>query len=141
MAPGEMSPLSNEPSFMTIRWTVLSLFCHTMRLPCAIGTGFGLNDCSFRWPMMVTVTAPDDEEGVVDEVDGLDEEPFPLHPHAASTNIATASIRDRMATHYARQMPKQSLRNLRNTLCMRRAMFTEAVRVYVFQVSRRYLAR
>ena len=91
--------------------------------------------------MMVTVTAPDDEEGVVDEVDGLDDEPPPLHPHAASTNITETSIRDRMATHYARQMPKQSLRNLRAALRMRWTAFTEAVRAYVFQVSRRYLAR
>src|SRR5215472_938489 len=101
MAPGAMLPLSYDPSFMTMRWTVLSLFCHTTRFPCAVGTGFGLNDCSFRWPMMVTVSAVDDGVvGGVDEVDGLDEEPPPLHPHAASTNIATASIRDRMTQHY-----------------------------------------
>ena len=91
--------------------------------------------------MMVTVSAPDDDEVVVDEVDGLDEEPPPLHPHAASTNIAMASIRDRMTTDYARQMPKQSLRICTRRSHTPRTRFTEAVRAYVFQVSRRYLAR
>lgn len=67
VAPGPMSPLSNEPSFMTMRWTVLSLLRHTTRLPCAMGAGLGLNDWSFLWPMMLTVTAP--AGAVVDVVD------------------------------------------------------------------------
>ena len=105
-----------------------------------MGAGFGLNDCSFLWPMMVTVTAPDDE-GVEGVDDGLDEEPFPPHPQAAKTNIATASIRDRMHSHYARQMPVRGAPICTQHASRRPAAFTEAVRAYVFQVSRRYLAR
>jgi hypothetical protein len=92
--------------------------------------------------MIVTVTALDDE-GVEDGVEGLDDEPepLPLHPQAANTEIPTASIRDRMTAHYARQMPVRRARIRSTRTSPERQALTEAVQVYVFQVSRRYLAR
>src|SRR5690242_17238077 len=96
VAPGAMFPLSNDPSFITMRWTTLSEFCQAMALPWGIGAGFGLNDWSFLWPMMVTVMAGDAEVVGVDDGIGLDDEPLLPHPHAARTQIATANFRDRM---------------------------------------------
>jgi hypothetical protein len=107
--PGPMSPLSNDPSFITMRWTVLSMLRHTTRLPCVMGAGLGLNDWVPLWPMMLTVVAP---LGAVLEVGvgmlgPLDPDPpLPLQPHAARTRIAPESRRNRMtAADYASRMP------------------------------------
>src|SRR6478672_2619085 len=124
-----MSPLSNDPSFMTMWCTVLSAFFQTTTAPCVMGAGLGLKDCSFLWPMMVTVAAP---AGAVFDVVGAgalglvldDGPPLPLHPHAAKAKIARAMIRDRMEPHYAIPMPAKT----RRLVAIVRARFTQAVR-------------
>src|SRR6185436_3896301 len=128
VAPGPRSPLSNDPSFMTIRCTVLSLLRQTTRLPWLIGAGFGLNDCSFLWPMMVTVAAPAGAvfEGVGAEGLALVDE-FPLQPHAAKIRLATANRRSRMRRSTQARCPRNRARIRRFS----EARFTERVHAYV----------
>src|SRR5215831_17625444 len=93
-----MSPLSKDPSFITMRWVVLSMLCHTTRLPCVMGAGLGLNDCAPFCPMMLTVVAPlGGVLGVgVGMLGALEPAPPPLQPHAAKRKIAPESTRNRM---------------------------------------------
>jgi hypothetical protein len=111
--PGPMSPLSKDPSFITMRWTVLSMLRHTTRLPCVMGAGLGLNDWAPLWPMMLTVAAPFGAVlGVGVGMPGAFDPapPLPLQPHAAKTKIAPESHRNRMtAGDYASRMPGRSI--------------------------------
>jgi hypothetical protein len=98
VAPGPMFPLSNDPSFMTMRWTTLSAFCQTTSVPCGMGAGFGLNDWSFLCPMMLTVTAGPETDGVGIDAVMLDDDPPLPHPHAARTKTPMATW-ERMSTN------------------------------------------
>src|SRR5262252_5610349 len=131
-----MSPLSKDPSFITMRWVVLSMLCHTTRLPCVMGAGLGLNDCAPICPMMLTVVAPlGGVLGVGVGMPGaLEPAPPPLQPHAAKRKIALESKRNRM-TRSALRKPDAAAagRPLPRRQCGRRGgVFTEAVSAYIF---------
>ena len=133
IAPGAMLPLSNEPSFMTMRCIVLSLFCQTTRLPWGIGAGLGLKDRSFLWPMMLTITADDVDE--VGEGIGLDAEPPLPHPHAARASVATASNWDRMTVALRKPNADAGAHEFAERAGQRTRSLTEAVRIYVWRRS------
>ena len=92
---------------------------------------------------MVTMAAPDD--AVVEVVGagmvGPDEEPPPPHPHAAKTKIARLKTRERMLRHYASRMPPSPPGIVTVNTRRSRAMLTEAVRAYAFQLSSLYFER
>jgi hypothetical protein len=80
-----MSPVSNEPSFATMRCTVLSLFLQATVPAVAIVAGLGLNDCDPAVVVMLTVTeadVPPPPEGL--GLVGLPPPPSPPHAPAAS---------------------------------------------------------
>jgi hypothetical protein len=56
VTPGAMSPVSNDPSFATIRCTAPSRFTQATVPDATITAGLGLNDCEPDVAVMLTVT-------------------------------------------------------------------------------------
>src|SRR6188472_327246 len=90
VAPGEISPVSNEPSFATMRCTALSRFAQATVPAVAIEAGLGLNDCDPAVVVMLTIAEADvllPPEGL-----GLVGLPPPPPPHAPAASAMASAI-------------------------------------------------